>query len=63
MTTRTLPSPQARAFVACRKITNDPQTGEIVITGPVPILDGSGELRHQTTRGSGAQPAGSVPLR
>jgi hypothetical protein len=24
-----------QAFVACRKITNDPQTGEIVITSPV----------------------------
>ena len=35
MTTRRIPAPQAQAFVACRKITNDPQTGEIVITGPV----------------------------
>ena len=35
MTHRRLPAPQAQAFVACRKITNDPQTGEIVITGPV----------------------------
>jgi hypothetical protein len=42
MTTRRIPAPQAQAFVACRKITNDPQTGEIVITGPVshvPITD------------------------
>ena len=29
------PAPQAQAFVACRQITNDPQTGEIVIIGPV----------------------------
>ena len=35
MTTRRIPAPQAQAFVACRKITNDPQTGEIVINGPV----------------------------
>ena len=35
MTTRHLPAPQAQAFVACRKIMNDPQSGEIVITGPV----------------------------
>jgi hypothetical protein len=35
MTTRRNPAPQAQAFVACRKITNDPQTGEIVIVGPV----------------------------
>ena len=35
MTTHRIPAPQAQAFVACRKITNDPQTGEIVITGPV----------------------------
>ena len=34
MNTR-LPVPQAQAFVACRKITNDPHTGEIVIIGPV----------------------------
>ena len=33
--TRRIPAPQAQAFVACRKITNDPQTGEIVIVGPV----------------------------
>jgi hypothetical protein len=42
MTTRRIPAPQAQAFVACRKITNDPQTGEIVIVGPVshvPITD------------------------
>jgi hypothetical protein len=32
---RRIPVPQAQAFVACRKITNDPQTGEIVIVGPV----------------------------
>ena len=35
MTTRRIPAPHAQAFVACRKITNDPQTGEIVIIGPV----------------------------
>jgi hypothetical protein len=35
MTTRRIPAPQAQAFVACRAITNDPQTGEIVIIGPV----------------------------
>jgi hypothetical protein len=35
VTQRRLPAPQAQAFVACRKITNDPQTGEIVIIGPV----------------------------
>jgi len=35
MTTHRIPAPQAQAFVACRKITNDPQTGEIVIIGPV----------------------------
>ena len=35
MTTRHIPTPQSQAFVACRKITNDPQTGEIVIIGPV----------------------------
>ena len=35
MTTPRIPAPQAQAFVACRKITNDPQTGEIVIIGPV----------------------------
>ena len=35
MTTHRIPTPQAQAFVACRKITNDPQTGEIVIIGPV----------------------------
>ena len=35
MTTHRLPAPQAQAFVVCRKITNDPQTGEIVIVGPV----------------------------
>lgn len=35
MTTRRIPAPQAQAFVACRKIANDPQTGEIVIIGPV----------------------------
>jgi hypothetical protein len=42
MTNGRLPFPQAQAFVACRKITNDPQTGEIVIVGPVshsPITD------------------------
>jgi len=39
---RRFPAPQVQAFVACRKITNDPQTGEIVIVGPVshvPITD------------------------
>jgi len=35
MPTHRIPAPQAQAFVACRKITNDPQTGEIVIIGPV----------------------------
>jgi hypothetical protein len=35
MTTHRLPAPQAQAFVACREIATDPQTGEIVITGPV----------------------------
>jgi len=35
MTTRRIPAPQVQAFVACRKITNDPQTGEIVIVGPM----------------------------
>ena len=30
-----LPAPKAQAVVACRKITNDPQTGEIVIVRPV----------------------------
>ena len=35
MTTHRIPAPQAQAFVACRKITNDTQTGEIVIVGPV----------------------------
>jgi hypothetical protein len=35
ISTRRIPAPQAQAFVACRKITNDPQTGEIVIIGPV----------------------------
>jgi hypothetical protein len=35
MTNRRIPAPQAQAFVACRKITNDPQTGEIVITEQV----------------------------
>jgi hypothetical protein len=42
MPTHRIPAPQAQAFVACRKITHDPQTGEIVITGPVshvPITD------------------------
>jgi len=38
MPTRHLPAPQAQAFVACRAITNDPQTGEIVIVGPVSHL-------------------------
>ena len=33
VTQRRLPAPQAQAFVACRKITNDPQTGEMVIVG------------------------------
>lgn len=35
ISTRRIPAPQDQAFVVCRKITNDPQTGEIVITGPV----------------------------
>ena len=35
MTTHRLPAPQAQALVACRKITNDPQTGEIVMVEPV----------------------------
>jgi hypothetical protein len=35
MTTRHLPAQQAQAFVACRKITHDSQTGKIVIIGPV----------------------------
>jgi hypothetical protein len=35
MTTRRIPVPQAEAFVACRKITNDPHTGEMVIDVPV----------------------------
>jgi hypothetical protein len=42
MTHHRIPAPHAQALVACRKITNDPQTGEIVITGPVshvPITD------------------------
>ena len=32
---RRLPAPHVQVIVACRKITNDPQTGEIVIIGPV----------------------------
>jgi hypothetical protein len=32
---RNLPAPQVQAFVVCRQITHDPQTGEIVIVGPV----------------------------
>jgi hypothetical protein len=36
--THRIPAPQAQAFVACRKITNDPQTGEIVIIGAVSIV-------------------------
>ena len=35
MTTHRLPAPQAQVFVACRKITNEPPTGEIVIVGPM----------------------------
>ena len=35
MASRRIPAPQAQAFVACRNITNDSQTGEIVIVGPV----------------------------
>ena len=35
MTTHRIPAPQAQAFVVCREITQDDQTGEIVITGPV----------------------------
>jgi hypothetical protein len=35
LTTGRLPAPHARAFVICREIPHDPQTGEIVIIGPV----------------------------
>jgi len=35
MTTHRIPAPQVQAFVVCREITRDTQTGEIVITGPV----------------------------
>ena len=35
MTTRRIPAPQAQAVVACREITNDLQTFEIVIVGPM----------------------------
>jgi hypothetical protein len=35
MNARRIPAPQAQAFVTCRNITNDTQTGEIVIIGPV----------------------------
>ena len=35
MTNRRLPAPQAQAFVVCREITTDPQTGEIIVIGPV----------------------------
>jgi hypothetical protein len=38
--TRHLPPPHVQAFVVCRKITRDEQTGEIIIVGPtshVPI--------------------------
>jgi hypothetical protein len=34
MTTRRIPAPHVQAFVACRAITNDPQTGEIIIVAP-----------------------------
>jgi hypothetical protein len=35
MTPRRIPDPQAQAFVACRKITNDPPKGELALVGPV----------------------------
>ncbi len=63
MTTHRLPAPQAQAFVACRKITNDPQTGEIVIVGPVshvPILEFPAVIRlaiyAHVTGGHGTYP-------
>jgi hypothetical protein len=63
MTTRRIPLPQAQAFVACRKITNDPQTGEIVIVGPVshvPITEFPAVIRlaiyAHVTAGHGTYP-------
>jgi len=63
MTTPRIPAPQAQAFVACRKITNDPQTGEIVIIGPashVPITESPAVIRlavyAHVTGGHGAYP-------
>jgi hypothetical protein len=35
MTHRRLPAPQAQVFVVSRKIDTDPQTGEIIVIGPV----------------------------
>ena len=35
MTHRRLPAPQAQAFVVCRQITTDPQTGEFILAGPI----------------------------
>jgi len=61
--TRRIPAPQAQAFVACRKITNDPQTGEIVIVGPVshvPITEFPAVIRlaiyAHVTGGHGSYP-------
>ena len=48
MTTHRIPAPQVQAFVVCREITRDPQTGEIVITGPVshvPITEFPADIR------------------
>ena len=48
MTTHRIPAPQAQAFVACREITQDDRTGEIVITGPVshvPIIEFPADIR------------------
>jgi hypothetical protein len=63
MNTRRIPAPQAQAFVACRKITNDTQTGEIVITGPVshvPIAEFPADIRlavyAHVTGGHGTYP-------
>ena len=35
MRNRRLPAPQAQAFVICREVRHDTQTGEIVLVGPV----------------------------
>jgi hypothetical protein len=46
--TRHLPPPQVQAFVVCRQITRDTQTGEIVIVGPVshvPITEFPADIR------------------